>query len=224
MNSTFRCARTLPPRLARRAFYHFQPLGMPPKRKQPAASGAEAPQKRAASTRGPSAKANRATNATVPRPVAPNSRASTTRRTSSRLESSAAAGEGVGGCPGVIDGPAALCPSPDAEEWFALPNGEMEGGPKQAQEATEVSGAPSGRKKKDTMAEQKTSLQEPQAAVKDEAVVDPEVAEEEAVPLEELQEALGRPPPVNSGYLPLPWKGRLGFVGFHLARCMPTCE
>ncbi|KAF3052791.1 hypothetical protein E8E11_011592 [Didymella keratinophila] len=28
----------------------------------------------------------------------------------------------------------------------------------------------------------------------------------------ELKEALGRPPPVNSGYLPLPWKGRLGYA------------
>ena len=28
----------------------------------------------------------------------------------------------------------------------------------------------------------------------------------------ELKEALARPPPVNSGYLPLPWKGRLGYV------------
>jgi UV DNA damage endonuclease len=26
----------------------------------------------------------------------------------------------------------------------------------------------------------------------------------------------GRPPPVNSGYLPLPWKGRLGYVSSHL--------
>lgn len=28
----------------------------------------------------------------------------------------------------------------------------------------------------------------------------------------ELKEALARPPPVNSKYLPLPWKGRLGYV------------
>jgi hypothetical protein len=28
----------------------------------------------------------------------------------------------------------------------------------------------------------------------------------------ELKEALARPPPVNSEYLPLPWKGRLGYV------------
>jgi UV DNA damage endonuclease len=29
---------------------------------------------------------------------------------------------------------------------------------------------------------------------------------------EEVKEALSRPPPVNSDYLPLPWKGRLGYV------------
>lgn len=27
-----------------------------------------------------------------------------------------------------------------------------------------------------------------------------------------IQEALSRPPPINSSYLPLPWKGRLGYV------------
>lgn len=30
---------------------------------------------------------------------------------------------------------------------------------------------------------------------------------------EEIQAALSRPPPVNSDYLPLPWKGRIGYVG-----------
>lgn len=35
--------------------------------------------------------------------------------------------------------------------------------------------------------------------------------EEEADP-EELKDALSRPPPVNSSYLPLPWKGRLGYA------------
>jgi UV DNA damage endonuclease len=29
---------------------------------------------------------------------------------------------------------------------------------------------------------------------------------------EEVREALSRPPPVNSDILPLPWKGRLGYV------------
>jgi UV DNA damage endonuclease len=42
--------------------------------------------------------------------------------------------------------------------------------------------------------------------------IDPESDEDVPVEAEELQEALSRPPPVNSDYLPLPWKGRLGYV------------
>ncbi|KAI7170059.1 hypothetical protein D0869_14669 [Hortaea werneckii] len=43
--------------------------------------------------------------------------------------------------------------------------------------------------------------------------VDPEAEGEDEVPdEEEVKEALARPPPVNSDYLPLPWKGRLGYA------------
>ncbi|KAL4972340.1 UV-endonuclease UvdE-domain-containing protein [Aspergillus desertorum] len=42
--------------------------------------------------------------------------------------------------------------------------------------------------------------------------IDPESDEDVPVEAEELQEALSRPPPVNSSYLPLPWKGRLGYA------------
>lgn len=42
--------------------------------------------------------------------------------------------------------------------------------------------------------------------------LDPEADGEEEPDEEELQAALSRPPPVNSDYLPLPWKGRLGYV------------
>ncbi|KAI5304836.1 UV-damage endonuclease, partial [Ascosphaera atra] len=43
---------------------------------------------------------------------------------------------------------------------------------------------------------------------------DPEgdIPGEEEVGAEEVQAALSRPPAVNSGYLPLPWKGRLGYA------------
>lgn len=44
------------------------------------------------------------------------------------------------------------------------------------------------------------------------ASIDPESDEEVPVKAEEIQEALSRPPPVNSDYLPLPWKGRLGYA------------
>ncbi|KAL4912293.1 UV-endonuclease UvdE-domain-containing protein [Aspergillus aurantiobrunneus] len=42
--------------------------------------------------------------------------------------------------------------------------------------------------------------------------IDPESDEDVPVEAEELQEALSRAPPVNSSYLPLPWKGRLGYA------------
>lgn len=42
--------------------------------------------------------------------------------------------------------------------------------------------------------------------------LDPEADGEEEPDEGELQAALSRPPPVNSDYLPLPWKGRLGYA------------
>ncbi|KAL1867760.1 UV-damage endonuclease [Paecilomyces lecythidis] len=42
--------------------------------------------------------------------------------------------------------------------------------------------------------------------------MDPESDEDIPVDPEEFKEALSRPPPVNSDYLPLPWKGRLGYA------------
>lgn len=46
-----------------------------------------------------------------------------------------------------------------------------------------------------------------------EGVGDIEAEGDEGVDEEELKDALSRPPPINSDYLPLPWKGRLGYVG-----------
>lgn len=42
--------------------------------------------------------------------------------------------------------------------------------------------------------------------------LDPESEGDEEADEEEIKAALSRPPPVNSDYLPLPWKGRLGYV------------
>ncbi|KAI4128605.1 MAG: hypothetical protein LQ338_002639 [Usnochroma carphineum] len=42
--------------------------------------------------------------------------------------------------------------------------------------------------------------------------LDPEADGEEEADEEEIKEALSRPPPVNSDYLPLPWTGRLGYA------------
>lgn len=50
------------------------------------------------------------------------------------------------------------------------------------------------------------------AATKAPEFLDPEADGEEEPDEEELQAAFSRPPPVNSDYLPLPWKGRLGYA------------
>ena len=44
------------------------------------------------------------------------------------------------------------------------------------------------------------------------AARDPEADDDEEADPEEIASALARPPPVNSSYLPLPWKGRLGYA------------
>lgn len=56
-----------------------------------------------------------------------------------------------------------------------------------------------------------------------EGSLDPESDEEVPVEADELKNALGRPPPVNSSYLPLPWKGRLGYVSRRI-RSHSICE
>lgn len=50
-------------------------------------------------------------------------------------------------------------------------------------------------------------------ALDPESDVDPDDDEDEEV----LKAAISRPPPVHSSYLPLPWKGRLGYVGLNHA-------
>ncbi|RHZ58242.1 uncharacterized protein CDV56_106554 [Aspergillus thermomutatus] len=61
----------------------------------------------------------------------------------------------------------------------------------------------------------------------DNVPLDPESDEDIPVEAEELQDALSRPPPVNSSYLPLPWKGRLGYplrsrVAYDVEACLNT--
>jgi UV DNA damage endonuclease len=49
---------------------------------------------------------------------------------------------------------------------------------------------------------------------------------DEAGPVEDvdvLKREVGRPPPVNSDYLPLPWKGRLGYVSFLVLYVLEYC-
>lgn len=50
------------------------------------------------------------------------------------------------------------------------------------------------------------------ATAKEPQFLDPEAEGDEEADEEEIQAALSRPPPVHSDYLPLPWKGRIGYV------------
>jgi len=60
----------------------------------------------------------------------------------------------------------------------------------------------------------KSSTQKKQSTQKvdDAETRDPEADEDEVADPEELQQAMSRPPAVNSSFLPLPWKGRLGYA------------
>lgn len=60
-------------------------------------------------------------------------------------------------------------------------------------------------KQNGTAKAKKESSKEPQ-------FLDPENEGLEEADEEEIQAALSRPPPVNSDYLPLPWRGRIGYV------------
>lgn len=79
------------------------------------------------------------------------------------------------------------------------PKASKKGGKKEPAKATldEKPAAPAKAKKVDA--------KEPQ-------FLDPEADGEEEADEEEIKAALSRPPPVNSDVLPLPWKGRLGYV------------
>ena len=76
---------------------------------------------------------------------------------------------------------------------------------------------PAKAKTNGVLAEQVTPKQVDSAKAKKEPskgsqFLDPEDDGIEEADEEEIQAALSRPPPVNSDYLPLPWKGRIGYV------------
>lgn len=123
--------------------------------------------------------------------------------------------------PEILDGAAALRASPDGHE----------DAPVDSVLKPPVSDAPvasaTNKKRKNAGAQKvKVEEEEEDTSVKmSNGVVDPatdagvpgdpedaEGAEGEEGDEAEFKEALSRPPPVNSSYLPLPWKGRLGYV------------
>ncbi|MCJ1386395.1 UV-damage endonuclease [Xylographa soralifera] len=139
----------------------------------------------------------------------------------------------------VLDGPEALRASPDAEEKDeTLDVDKIEGGtathikdeedtvpslvtgggsesslsdmsdvepPLNQKPQTAKSTTKKAQKMPSTVQAKNVESREPQ-------FLDPEADGEEEADEEEIQAALSRPPPVHSNYLPLPWKGRLGYA------------
>ncbi|KAE9964163.1 hypothetical protein EG328_010729 [Venturia inaequalis] len=110
--------------------------------------------------------------------------------------------------PQVLDGPNATRASPDGDVNGDLPL-NLSAEPAKKKRAVAV------KKKSDA---RKTEAAPKIAAAKEEVRAsglgdaEAEGEGEEVADEEELKEASSRPPPVNSDYLPLPWKGRLGYA------------
>lgn len=138
------------------------------------------------------------------------------RRAASRVNSKAATNPDQN--PYVLDGPNATRASPDSDINEDLgPNLPAE--PAKKKRATVV---------KKTAAATESKAAPKRAAIKDEVgaagLDEPEAEGEDIVDEEELKEALSRSPPVNSDYLPLPWKGRLGYVSLFSGKSMATSD
>ena len=144
----------------------------------------------------------------------PTGRTPATRRSSSRLSSNAPPIEDIEHCPGVVDGADALRASPDAEntDRFTPPIVDQETEVDIRTPPEEWEEPAPKRRKKAPLVEQEVPHSEHKETIEGAVAADPDAAGEDGASPEELKEALGRPPPVNSGYLPLPWKGRLGYV------------
>lgn len=145
-----------------------------------------------------------AVNSEIPLPPPLSSTLPSKRKAPSRINSESATNPDQN--PQVLDGPNATRASPDSDVNDDLPlNLPAEPAKKKRATMTKKTGHTSNSKAAPTT-----------AGVKDvvgiEGLGDPEAEGEEVADEEELKEALSRPPPINSDYLPLPWKGRLGYV------------
>ena len=123
--------------------------------------------------------------------------------------------------PEILDGAAALRASPDGHE-----DAPVDSILKPPVSDAPVASVTNNKRKKAGAQKVKVKEEEEDTSVKmSNGVVDPvadagvsgdpedaEGAEGEEGEEAEFKEALSRPPPVNSSYLPLPWKGRLGYV------------
>jgi UV DNA damage endonuclease len=130
--------------------------------------------------------------------------------------------------PKIEDGQEALRASPDAEVKFAAEKvtrqvntrisaastpktskGGTLSSDSELSELEDVAVGIASSKPKSVPAAKRAAKKTVEAA----AEADPEAeGEDEDADPEELKQALSRPPPVNSDYLPLPWKGRIGYA------------
>ncbi|EXJ55563.1 hypothetical protein A1O7_08491 [Cladophialophora yegresii CBS 114405] len=137
---------------------------------------------------------------------------SSTRRTSSRTASAVTPAK-IDTNPvtnkKITDGPDALRASPDAEEPEHEKVKKAAPGKGKAKKKT---GSGDVEQVADGLPTSSASLED--HGKRDDGLHrgDPEAEDDEDADPEELKEALSRPPPVNSSYLPLPWKGRLGYA------------
>ena len=146
------------------------------------------------------------------------SRRSSSRRTSTLESQPSTSGD-------VLDGPDALRASPDSDIDEKITPGtvKQEGGsdsplsevpeeeidtPAKSKKGRGGNAATTTAKGKNTPA--KSGAKPPKKS--DDAPGDPEAEGDEDADPQEIKEASRRPPPVNSDYLPLPWKGRLGYA------------
>ena len=138
----------------------------------------------------------------------------------------------------VLDAPEALRASPDGDETMNLEKAGMdvekqvkeedsdsplsdiqdiEEPVEQKKTKAKSKGAAAATVKKNDKQDSKkpaAAAKDKKEATKEPQFLDPEAEGDEEADEEEIQAALSRPPPVNSDYLPLPWKGRLGYVSF----------
>lgn len=128
--------------------------------------------------------------------------------------------------PEIEDGKDALRSSPDAEAREAQPKPKKTA--KKAAKNAQVTRTPVKPTKvpeSDSPLSEVSDMEKLEAAVKKPTKTvlpkkapeardqeDPEADGDDTVDPEELRAAMSRPPAVNSSYLPLPWKGRLGYA------------
>ena len=129
--------------------------------------------------------------------------------------------------PEVIDAPNAYRASPDSdvdkrlapgpiksEEGSESPLSDVPDAEPPAKKRNTKKGAAVKKEKVDVAAEATPVKKTPVKKAANDGMDDPEDEDFGEADEAEVNEASRRPPPVNSDYLPLPWKGRLGYVRY----------